>query len=283
MDNKRVAVVTDTVSSGFYFPLWYRYYGNAFGFRQLYVITYTGLSSNFRDFELGGLWEIPHRYEDGQRARTISSLVNSLLTSVDIVIRVDTDEFLVPDPNLHASLLAYIQNLSKPYVTARGMNVIQSDREQRLNFDRPILFEQRRFVQAVGPMNKTCVTSVPTEWAPGFHWCTHHPAFDDLFMFHLKHADMDLLMHFGDWMLEQVRGNKQFEEYYRPNRERLLTHQRVSFAYPCVQGLGEMYRRAFTEDFLATVQYVPSSKIYHGSAMYDKFLVELPDIFGGRL
>ena len=93
MSGKSVAVLTDSSSAGFYFPLWHRYYSVQFGANNLFVITSPDAMSEFRDLELGGIWRVTNLYDDQARARTLTSAVSLLLTTYDLVIRVDVDEF----------------------------------------------------------------------------------------------------------------------------------------------------------------------------------------------
>lgn len=53
----------------------------------------------------------------------------------------------------------------------------------------PVL-EQRTLVQFVSPMCKPLLIRSPVSWGGGFHCCEHPPEFDDLYLFHLRHADM---------------------------------------------------------------------------------------------
>jgi hypothetical protein len=237
----------------------------------------------FRDYELGGIWEIPYRYEDHQRARSISALAKALLTGADTVLRVDIDEFAVPNPLKYTDLVNYINQLTLPYVTARGMNIILHPEEAPLKLDEEILIFQRNFAHPVGPLNKTCLASVPMDWDAGFHFTTHYPVFDDLFLFHLKHADFDIQMHWGALMLNEVKGNTQFESYYAPDIRKMRGYQGTVLSYPRYEGLDSMYREDFNDAYLAKIRYVPSSKIYHGEHIFESAVVKIDQCFRGFL
>ena len=85
MVERHVAVVTDTTSSQFYFPRWYNYYCGQFGKENLFVVTSQNGLAEFEKFDLGGVWSIAHRYDDGARALTMGSAVKLLLTDYDYV------------------------------------------------------------------------------------------------------------------------------------------------------------------------------------------------------
>ena len=141
---RRVAVIGDTISTDQLFQKWYSYYSWLFGPRHLYVVTYRGRSHEFAETELGGLWEIPEDYNDPSRCKVISSLVAALLGSYDYVVRCDIDEMVVPDPRVATDLAAYIETLDRPYVTGRGLEVIEGYDEEPLNLELPILIQQRQ-------------------------------------------------------------------------------------------------------------------------------------------
>jgi hypothetical protein len=122
---KRVAVIGDTISTDQLFQVWHNYYSLLFGAKHLYMVTYRGLARKFAHVEPGGLWEIPENYNDPVRCRVISSLVAALLGSYDYVVRCDIDEILAPDPRESPDLAAYIETLDRPYVTARGLEVME--------------------------------------------------------------------------------------------------------------------------------------------------------------
>ena len=276
---KRVSVIGDAVSSEFFFPLWHQYYSQLFGAKSIFLVTYKDQAPLFQNFELGGLWEIPAQYNDILRASAISAMVTTLLTVSDIVIRVDTDEFLVPDPSHSADLRDYVAKLSKPYVTGRGMNIIQHPDEPPIDLSSPILIRQRAYAQPVGPLNKTCLTSVPFKWTPGFHFGSHFPVFDSLFLFHMKHADIGMQMDLRAWMTSMTPGNLVLQEYNKPDLDRIKAHQVNSFGLPVVTGDSSVYREDFCERFLKTFEYVPAQGYYHGQNVYDPNIVKIPERF----
>ena len=212
---KRVAVVTDAVSSDFYFPLWHRYYAGQFGADNLYVITLETEAASFRRFTLGGL--VPTgSYNNRFRIDVVNQLVNDLLANHDVVIRVDTDEMLVADPRRYGTLREYVASLTQSHVTAYGFNVIPDRNQSPLDLDRPVLFHQRNIAYPYDALCKTCITVKSIRWAPGFHFCSEMPLFDHLFLFHLKLADIDLQVKIGS-KTASYSDEAMFIEYHKTN------------------------------------------------------------------
>ena len=177
--NGTVAVVTDATSERVWFPAWHKYYSAAFGARSLFVVTYKGNGRLFKDFELGGIFELPIEYNDNIRAKTISSFVTTLLFSHDAVIRCDVDEFLIPDPRIYAGLADYVGRLDGSYSTAYGIEVFERKGEGLLDFGKSVLGTQRKSGIVNQSLHKTAITKKPLRWINGFHGASVPPKFDN--------------------------------------------------------------------------------------------------------
>ena len=86
----------------------------------------------------------------------------------------------------HQSLKSYIEVLKGDYVTAIGIDVFEGADEGERRLDSPILGQPRRMGALNSALDKTTVTSVSLEWAPGFHATKNPPNFNDLFILYLK-------------------------------------------------------------------------------------------------
>jgi hypothetical protein len=279
---KKVAVITDAVSPKFWFPTWHAYYGSLFGTKNLHVLTFSGLSRRFDGIEVGSLREIEHDYDDYIRCRTINEAVADLLTSHDAVVRVDVDEILIADPARYTDLASYVQALSFPYATARGFNVLQAPGDPPLDPSRPILYGQRRWLQALGPMNKTAIVQEPLEWSPGFHFCNRQPRFDDLYLIHLKHAAMARATTFSDYMCNRAEGNADVVEYFDVKREILTARRDQIFDQPRVSGPDAMLRHEFNARYLASIVWDDHS-FYCCPHIEEDAIVEIPEAFAGLI
>ncbi|HWB52368.1 MAG TPA: hypothetical protein VG651_24910 [Stellaceae bacterium] len=243
------------------------------------MVTYRGLSHKFGHVELGGLWEIPENYNDPVRCRVISSLVRALLGSYDCVVRCDIDEILVPDPRQSPDLAAYIETLDRPYMTGRGLEVMEGYDEPPLNSRIPILVQQRRFCFRASSLNKTCITSVPLEWGPGFHGCTVFPMLRDLYLFHIKHADVSgRLQWFAD--LKASAPGTDTERYCDTGIANIQDLRRAVLGRERLTGWDNFADRSFDQNYLDTVKY-DAAKIYLGSFSHQDKLLEIPSEFLG--
>jgi hypothetical protein len=277
---KKMAVLADTTSSRFFFPLWYKYYAGQFGAAALNVVTYKGMKAQFGGFCLGNLWEVNEAYEDGKRAAMMSDFVTILLRTHDVVIRSDVDEFLVPDPELYAGLKDFAERNTLPYVTARGIDVIETQGEQPLDFEQPIFGRQRRFGVFSTSLNKTAVTSVPLRWAPGFHGASEPPVFSSMYLLHLKFADMAQQVAWFDEMRRHVAPGSQAEAYFSVGEKHLRAVARILAALPAG---GTESEDEFAERYLETLWQYDELKTSQGQFFRQDFLISLERFAGLRL
>ncbi len=275
---KKVAVITDATSAGFFFPLWYRYYGGQFGAASLHVVTYEGMKPLFADFEIGNLWEVNAAYDDGLRAGVISDLVGVLLRSHDVVLRCDVDEFLVPDPALGMDLKTYVERNQQPYVTCQGIDVIEVAEDAPLDLEGGIFGVQRRFGRRAAALNKTALTTRPLRWAEGFHAASVPPVFAGLYNLHLKFADIKTRINWHERMLESTRPGSNAHGYFAVGAEHLQALQREFAALPRME---EESGEAFDQRFLATVVRNEQNGIYQGQFIEQNFLTRLDDFAPG--
>ena len=273
----RVAVVTDSISDEFFFPLWRRYYGGLFGDSALHVVAYDR-GARFADPALGGVLRLPVGYEDGLRAKVISDYVAMLLHTHDVVVRVDVDEFLVADPRAFPSLRHLIEATDRPHLTARGFDVIQTMAEPPMHAG-PVL-AQRRWAYPNSALNKTSIVRRGLTWIPGFHWCNAVPVFGPLFMLHLKRIDMAAQMHWGATMTDNIAANSQvgveIKDYYRPSHEALIRYHVGVSERPRLEGIEAWYRHAFQREFEESVVLDPASGLHVGSFRHEEVLCEIP-------
>jgi hypothetical protein len=280
----RVAVVTDSISDEFFYPLWRRYYGGLFGEQALHVVAYEG-GARFDDPALGGVLRLPAGYEDRLRARVISDYVATLLHAHDVVVRVDVDEFLVADPRDYPSLRHLIEATDAPLLTARGFDVVQTVAEPPLR-PGPVL-AQRQWAYPNSALNKTCILRQKRHWSPGFHWCDAAPVFGPLFMLHLRRVDMALQLRWGATMTGNIAANPtvdpNIKAYYSPAEQAVLkSHLDISMR-PRLKGIEAWYRDQFQQEFEASVALNPASGIHSGRYDHELVLCELPAAWRGLL
>ncbi len=280
----RIAVVTDSISKSFYFPLFLNYYRRELPDADIYVLTPAGRADLFAEFDLAGIIELPiDFYDDTVRAKAMSDLVTELTTRYTHVVRVDCDEFAVADPRRFASLQDYIAECRRDYVTAYGYDIVAAPSDPPLDFSKPILGMQRKFAFALNALNKTCLTSIPMTWGRGFHACQMPPAFDGLFLMHLKRADIDMQFRFGRFIAELTREDKYIRNYYLMPRDDIVSFHQSLFGREVFGGWDRFLDQAFLDAFQAGLKKSAETGIWEIEYTTSPNLVMLPEEFTGRL
>ena len=277
---RNIAVVTDAVSTGGWFPKWLDYYSRAVGRENIVVCCYSGLRENFRKHGLKFVKEIGFNYNNDVRCDALSSIVQNLLSIYDLVIRVDTDEFIVPNPEKFQNLKAYLQEFSGPYVTARGFEVFECPGESPINLQQEIL-RQRRACYALTAMNKTCITRTPLKWDRGFHFCSRPPVFGDLFLMHMKRADVRMQKSWAERMMASVTPNSFEWKYQKNNLEMVEKYNtgRSRMEFEQKYGIGVMIRDSWNAQFMESMVYKPHKDLFAGEFSIEKLNIEIPDVF----
>ena len=274
----RIAVVTDLLSEGHFYPLWHGYYGGLFGAANLFVVTY-GDAAPLATLKLGGVMRLPVGYSNDVRAQVMTDLVALLLGAYDVVIRVVADEILVVDPRVAANLRDYIEDTDRPYYTARGFDVVQTPEEAPLRPGGAVL-AQRQVAYQNTAGNKTCITRVPVHWSAGFHWCSCYPECGPLFMLHLKRIDVDWQMAWYEEFGRALDANPAVPEAtrakYRPDRDTILQYHRGVSSRRRVAGIENWYRDEVQAQFFDAITYRPRDDLYVGDFRHDHALCELP-------
>lgn len=278
----RVAVLTDTLSPGFFFPIWCRYYGDLFGRENLHVISYEGIPK-IDGSGLGSVIRLPIPWDDGTRAALFSDLVTFMLGAYDVVIRTDTDEILVVDPAVAPDLRSYLQTMEGSHCTARGFDVVQTVSEAALE-PGPIL-AQRRFAYPNTALNKTCIVRTPVRWSPGFHWCTRPPQAGAVFLLHLKRVDVAWELRWHQEMLGRIGDNPKVPQYTRDHysfdHEKVLKHNLFVSLLPRLTGIESWYREDLQLEFIASVQVEAGTGLQVGAYRLDEVLCAIPDAWRG--
>lgn len=187
----KVCAITNVYNEHFNLPLWLAYYGRELGPQNCIIVDH---GSDY----LAGVTEqsvlrTPRSlFDDRVRARTMSNLTAAMLEHYDVVIYTDCDEFLLPDPARYDGLLDYFARTDASAHTAIGLDIIHDIfNEPAIDPSRPIL-DQRIWVQFNWNLCKTLATRAPIRWGGGFHTSSAPPAFDDLYLLHLKCIDLQV-------------------------------------------------------------------------------------------
>jgi hypothetical protein len=187
----RAAIFTMVYNEKLLLPFWRRHYGRQVGYENLFVID-QGSTDGGVDSNLCNHVRMPRdSHSEGPRAELVSLFQAALLTTYDVVIYTDCDEFLVARPSKFLSLLSYLENRREKVTRCVGMNLVPDEPGfLPLDLDKPIV-QQRPFGFVTHWQYKPLVTSIPLNWSYGFHNCDRPDHLDtDLWLFHLKLADV---------------------------------------------------------------------------------------------
>jgi hypothetical protein len=128
-------------------------------------------------------------------------------------------------------------------------------------------------------MSKTALTTVPLQWGPGFHFCSVFPSFDDLFMFHLKRADVEQQMSWFAYISQRDFKDKSMAQYYAPNREKIMQFHTSVSAKKLVRGWEGADRTEFRTKVMGAIKLDRNDGIYRGAHFQDEVICELPQEF----
>lgn len=179
-------------------PRWLDHYGSQLGVENLIVLDDNSVDGSTDDLPCTVYRMPPPPWERGwgpTRLQLVNAFARGLLACNDAVIFTDVDEFLVADPARYADLQDYLAAQTHRQVVApMALEVMHNARiEPPLDPDQPLL-GQRRFVKFSPGMCKPLVKRVGTPWRYAFHGIHEQFEIDtDLWMFHLKYADQDVL------------------------------------------------------------------------------------------
>jgi hypothetical protein len=175
-------------------PRWLRYYGGQLGVQHLVVIDDNSTDGSTDHLPCSILRLPPAPWKQGwaqSRRAIVNSLARAMLQTYDAVVFVDTDEFLVPDPEKYAGLLDYITRTQDRSVLAGvGLNVLHdAAHEPPIDPALPVL-AQRGLAKFAPRMCKPAVKREPVSWMAGTHGIQARFSVDpDLVLFHLKYHD----------------------------------------------------------------------------------------------
>ncbi len=194
----RVAAITMSRDSGPALRRWVAHYQHQLGADDVFVIDDHSVDGSTDDLPCTVL-RLPYldKYSfEPSRMGILSGLAKSLLFAYDAVLLADADEFVVADPAEHASLRHFAAARQGTDVAGvLGYNVVHHvGVEPPLDFDAPTLLGQRAYARFTPLMCKPALKWVDADWGHASHGIRHPFAPDpELFMFHLKFADIDQL------------------------------------------------------------------------------------------
>lgn len=289
----RVAAITMCHNEGWMLQLWTRHYGRLLGLENLFVIDHGSTDGSAQTCG-GNVIRLPReKFDDNQRAATISLQQQSLLTCYDAVIYTDTDEFLIHDPQDHASFPAFLATVDAPVSAGIGIELAHLPSiEPELDTTRSIL-EQRSYGVFKASGSKPILVTEPTEWAGGFHMVRSEPKFrPDLFLIHLKNVDLtrglrrleltrsmawaERSLQIGIGAHQRIE-DAQYKEWFYDNRQ--ASHDKGEFDEFMPEAWAETMRKSFQDykGFLRFEQDLQTGREIKSG------LFHIPDRFRGAL
>jgi hypothetical protein len=194
---KKYCVIGLFHKEAFFIPYWQNYYGNLFGFENLYVfgdlkndIFMKLFSRKVNKIEFGAQYHKHYQYH----VSTIISAQIQLLDFYETVIFAEADQFIAPRLDIYSDLKDFLDKNDDDYFTFQGWNVIADlDNEPPINPTKSLL-SQRNYWHYEPTESKTCVIRKPiNSYSPGFHYANPstepHP---ELFNIHMHELDFEV-------------------------------------------------------------------------------------------
>jgi len=191
---RKIAAVTMAFNEKHKLPRWIRHYTSQVGGADnIYVIDHgstDGSTSNLGPVNVTTL----DRNAGGDslqswRADYVSNFCSDLLKDYEYVIYSDADELIIANPRKYNTLYEYVAK-SGDSNSAIGFDVLH-DIKCEEDLDHRYIFEQRAKMQFVASMCKPVLISKSTKWVKGFHCSSMLPKYNDLYLFHLRYADLN--------------------------------------------------------------------------------------------
>jgi Glycosyl transferase family 2 len=192
---RRSAILTIVQNEPVFFPIWLRYYSRFFEPEHIYVLDHESTDGSTAG---NGFVRVPvshDTFDNRWMVATIEDHQRRLLERYDVVVVVDVDEIIAPEPTW-GTLGDYLARFDEEWVNCLGYEVVHiKDEEPPLRPDRPVL-EQRRYWYPNDAYDKPSIATVPLRWKPGFHArADYHFNFDpDLRLIHLHRVDYELCL-----------------------------------------------------------------------------------------
>jgi hypothetical protein len=282
----KIAVVSHGKDEDFFYEMWLRYYGELFGYENLYFV------KDSSDWVLPERSPCPnvveerfpaHRQEfDQEIGRYMSVFCSGLLDRYDIVIRTDIDEFLFPDPKAGSWDTVFAEVLECGYLYALGFDVIHRPKLEG-PYNKTIgIFEQRLLLRLDGTYCKSHIISQPVQWRGPCHRIEGVPfrISNALCMAHLALIDRDMLIRRLEKRGDMDRASRRSHAQSRINKidrfSDLSPYVSYDLFHSLRDGVSEMTKQK--GDARVLMPWVCKG---YGRNIPKGFLIERPDHFAG--
>ena len=190
---RRGAVLTIAQNESVFLPIWLRYYSRFFAADDIYVLDH---GSTDGSTEVGGFVHIPvshATFDNTWMVSTVEEHQRRLLERYDVVLVVDVDEIVAPNP-AHGTLADYMERFDEEWVNCLGYEVMHvTPEEPPYRPELPVLHQRGHWFFNV-VYDKPALATVPLSWRPGFHRRADYEfnLDPDLRLIHLHRMDYEI-------------------------------------------------------------------------------------------
>jgi hypothetical protein len=201
---QRGAVLTIVRDEPVFLPIWLGYYSRHFAAEDIYVLDH---GSTDGSTDVGGFVRIPIEHDTVDNVwmvEMVEAQQRRLLEDYDVVLTVDADEIVAPDPDW-GTLRDYVAGFQEGFVNCLGYEILHlADREPPFDPSRPVLEQRGHWFTADG-YDKPSLSTEPMSWTLGFHGRTDGRlnVDPDLYLIHLHRMDYEICrrrhLHWREW------------------------------------------------------------------------------------
>lgn len=169
------AIISARTKDSFWHPLWDRYYRLHFGHVEI--------------IELGNTYSVSFSH----MTQLYNKAIEKLIEKYDLLVSVDTDEFLVPDPEKYQDLSDYLERCKGDVIRCVGYDVMEMPHQEPVNINKKITDVRTNWIRNI-TYDKPVIMRQKVKYTPGQHYCNVKSVQDkDLLMLHMRYADLKSL------------------------------------------------------------------------------------------
>ena len=170
------AIVTVKTSESFWHPLWEAHYLPHFDYAEIIPVDFKRHSPGFKTWQYA--------------TSLYNKAIRRLLPHYSLIVCVDVDEILVPDPEYYADFGDYLDHYKADVTECVGYGIMEMDGDKPIDLSQRIT-DQRKYWLRDPVYDKPVITKKRIHYFPGQHKCNTNGYRDrDLRMFHLRYADL---------------------------------------------------------------------------------------------
>jgi len=249
----KCALLTMTYNEPDFLAMWYQYYSKHFADGDIYILD-DGSDDGYFD-GIGGTIEkiseqthpsLMHEVKDCHfKTRTCSKFVD-LLGSYRYVMKVDTDEFVVPDPEIYPDGLSqYIHDFKDDFAQCSGYNVLDTGQPLDVNV-RPWLNQRTHWHRDWHHYCKVVLANQDPKWGGGFHNSQWNSQWKEEFGPHERRDFRLLHLHYvcGELTFRRWEARRTADNRFNPVQARKAAKDLVDVGWAVKEEIPEKWRQA---------------------------------------